>query len=288
MERAGEQGEQRGLAGAVGADNAHPVPAQDTGGEILDDGAVAIGERDIIGDSHQLAGHIDLARHHARTAGGAGALTRLLAQCVQAREALDVALAPRGHAVAQPVLLHDQFAVELVAVALLLLQRVIAPLLEMGEAAIEPAGDAAIEPDDGAGERFQQAPVMADEHEGGAQGGQFLLQPGDGGEVEMVGGLVEQQDIGAGRQHAGEGCASGFAAGEIVGQFLAGQPQLFEQIMRPIRVIARADARFDIGEHIGEAGEVRLLWQIAHGGAGLDKDRAGVLLQQAGGDFEQG
>ena len=69
---------------------------------------------------------------------------------MQVAEAAHVALAPGGDAVAQPVLLARDLAAELVAVALLLLQDLVAPGLEGGEAAVDPPGHAAVEPDDGA------------------------------------------------------------------------------------------------------------------------------------------
>ena len=73
-----------------------------------------------------------------------------LAQRVQLREPLLVALAPRGDAVAQPVLLHRDLAPELVALAFLLLQHRVAPGLECRKTAVQRAGDAAVQPDGGA------------------------------------------------------------------------------------------------------------------------------------------
>ena len=43
---------------------------------------------------------------------------------------------------------------------------------------------------------------------------QVMLQPGHGLGVEVVGGLVEQQDVRFGEQQAGERDAPAFAAGE--------------------------------------------------------------------------
>ena len=53
---------------------------------------------------------------------------------------------------------------------------------------------------------------MADDHQGGTQALQFALQPFDGRKVEMVGRLVEQQNVGLGRQDAGQRRAAGLAA----------------------------------------------------------------------------
>ena len=87
-------------------------------------------------------------RDVALRAVGAGAAP-VGAQGVEIGEALLVALPPRGDAVAEPVLLVDDLAVELVALALLLFQHRVAPGLVCGEALVEAAGLAAVEPDGG-------------------------------------------------------------------------------------------------------------------------------------------
>ena len=45
--------------------------------------------------------------------------------------------------------------------------------------------------------------------------GELAFQPFDGRQVEMVGGLVEQQDVGLGREHAGQRGAAGLAARQV-------------------------------------------------------------------------
>ena len=54
-----------------------------------------------------------------------------------------------------------------------------------------------------------------------------------------------------------------------------------------IVVVAGAEAGFDIGQRRGEAGKIRLLRQIADGGAGLHEAAAAVGFDQAGGDLQQ-
>ena len=114
-----------------------------------------------------------------------------------------VARAPGGDPVAQPILLHRDLAAELVLLALLLLQHRVAPGLERLETLVEDPGDAAVEPDRAARDALEQPAVMADQHDAGAHPGQLALQPLDAGQVEMVGRLVEQQDVGRGGQRAG-------------------------------------------------------------------------------------
>ena len=56
-------------------------------------------------------------------------------------------------------------------------------------------------PGDGAGEELA---VVADQHDAGAQAGDERLQLVQPGEVEVVGRLVEQQDVVAGEQQRGQ------------------------------------------------------------------------------------
>ena len=117
--------------------------------------------------------------------------------------------------------------------------------------------------------------------------GEFLLQPFDGRQVEMVGRLVQQQDVGRGRQHPRQRRATRLAAGEMRGVLLAGEAELLQQIARGMAVVGRSKAGFDIGERRCGGAEIRLLRQVAHGRARLDEARAAVLFDQAGGDLQQ-
>ena len=89
---------------------------------------------------------------------------------------------------------------------------------------------------------------MADEHQRASAARELGLQPFDGRQVEMVGRLVEQQDVGRGRQHAGQRGAARFAAGEFAGVLLAGEAELLQQVARADADRRRAQARLDIGE----------------------------------------
>ena len=54
----------------------------------------------------------------------------------------------------------------------------------------------------------------------------------------MVGRLVQQQDIGRGRQHPRQRRAAGFAAGDIRGVFVAMKPELLQDVAGLIMVVA--------------------------------------------------
>ena len=61
---------------------------------------------------------------------------------------------------------------------------------------------------------------------------ELALQPFDGRQVEMVGRLVEQQDVGLGRQHARQRGAARLAARELRRVLVAGEAELLQQIAR--------------------------------------------------------
>ncbi len=170
-ERAGQEIDQRGLAAAVRADDADAVAALDAGGEIVDDRPAVVGFADAIGLDHQRAGAVRRRRGEARLARGGAKVAARLPQRVQRAEPADIALAPRGDAVAQPVLLGDDLAVELVLVALFLGQHLVAPGLEGGKAALDAARLPAVEPDRGARQVGEKPPVVADHDQRGAPPG---------------------------------------------------------------------------------------------------------------------
>src|SRR6185437_12378214 len=229
-ELAGEQLDQRGLAGAIGADDADAVAADDAGGEVADDETVAETLADVFGLEHHLAREVGLGDAELDRADLALELAALLAEIAQALEAADIALAAGGDAVGEPVLLADDLAIELVARQLFFLEHGVAPVLEGGKAPVEAARDAAIEPDGRAGEIAEEPAIVTDDHQRRTQGRELGLEPLDGRQVEMVGGLVEQENIGLGRQHAGERGTAGFAARKTRRLLAAGEAQMLEQI----------------------------------------------------------
>ncbi len=182
----------------------------------------------------------------------------------------------------------DDLAVELVLRGFFFREQGVAPFLEMGKAAVQPLGGAAVEPNGRARQVRQEAPVMADDHQSGAALAKILFQPLDGGQIEMVGWLVEQQNVGIGGERAGERSAAGFAAGQVAGVFRAGQAEFLDQIAGEVMVVLVGQPAFDKGERCVVAGKIRLLRQIAHHRARLHEDSAAVGLDQFGGDFQQG
>ena len=285
--RPGQHVDQRGLADAVRPDDAEAVAALDADREVLDDPAIAIAPADVAGLDDELAGLVGFGGGKVGAAGGATIVAALLAQRVEIAEPLDIALAAAGNAVAQPVLLVDDLAVELVLFALFLGQHLVAPGLEGAKAAVDLPDLAAIEPRRAARQVRQEPPVMADQDQRAAAAAEFAFQPFDGGEIEMVGRLVEQQDIGRRRQHARQCGAAGLAAGHLRRIFIAAKAELLQEIARLIAIVAGAKSGLDIGQGGGITGEIRLLRQIADGRARLHEAAAAVGLDQTCGDLQQ-
>ena len=138
-------------------------------------------------------------------------LPSLSPQCVQFGESPLIAHAPCGDAVAQPILFHRDLASEPVLLAGLLLERGVAPWLECLETFVEGAGNAAVEPYGGARASFEQPTVVADQYHAGAHLSELAFEPLDTWKIKMIGRLVEQQDIGRGRERAGQGSSARLA-----------------------------------------------------------------------------
>src|SRR5579872_1601709 len=290
-ERADEKIDERRLARTIRADNAEPVAAEDAQRQILDNGPLAIGFADRLGLDDELARKFGVARgkfHGAcRAAIGALAVAMLFAQSDESREPLLIAFAPRGDAIAQPVLFPRDSALELVRLFLLFFEHAVAPGFEVAKAAIEIARDATIEPYGPAREILQKTPVMADEHQRRAQERQFAFEPFDGGQIEMIGRLVEEQNVGLRRQHARQRHATSFAARKVARIFFAGKAEIVQQEPRAMAIVLMAEASLDLSERRVEAGEIRLLRQIGDARVGLQKAPPRIRRDKAGGDFEQ-
>ena len=98
-----------------------------------------------------------------------------------------------------------------------LLEQALGLLLEPG-GVVALVGDAAaaVELEDPAGDVVEEVAVVGDDQDGARVGDQVLLQPGDGLGVEVVGRLVEEQDLGGLEQQLAERDAALLAAGEGV------------------------------------------------------------------------
>src|SRR6185437_8970922 len=111
---------------------------------------------DVLSFDHQRAGSVRRRGVDDRLAGGGAIVAPRLPQRLQVRQPAHVALAPSRNAVAQPVLLGLDLACELVLLAFLFGQNLVAPFFEGAEAEIDTARPAAIEPDGRARQVFEE------------------------------------------------------------------------------------------------------------------------------------
>ena len=216
--------DQRGLTGAVAADQCHPLAALD--GEVGPLDQPAAGHVDV----HPL----DLDHRPAGARGGweleaqrslLGGLLDPLPLDPRHRLQLALGLSRLGaiaEAVDEPLEVGELLllALELVGLHGQALGALPPPVrvAALGQPAL-----AAVELEHRGGDRLQEPAVVADEHDRGVQPVQVLLEPLDGVDVEVVGGLVEQQHVGL--------------AGQRPGQRGAGQLTAREGVQRPFQVI---------------------------------------------------
>ncbi len=84
-----------------------------------------------------------------------------------------------------------------------------------GVVALVPIGPAAVQLQDPAGHVVEEVPVVGDRHDGAGVLRQVLLQPGDALRVQVVGGLVEQQQVGRLQQQLAERDPAALTTGEL-------------------------------------------------------------------------
>ena len=293
LEGARHEGEQRGLARTVCAEDAVAVPGPDDPRDVVDHARAAL-----VCEAHVL--HLDDLL--AQTAHGeALELERVPERGVVRDEGarrLDAELRlarARLGAVGEPV--------ELLA------QRVLAALLHDGglavalDALLDVGGVAALEGLDAAvvdlphvlADLVEEPPVVRD-HEEGARAGrpapaQVLGEPLDGREVKMVGGLVHADDVPGAAEHAAEVHATSLAAGEL--PHGAVEVEVAHELAQD-----GADARVGgpgVLRHVAEDGAAHGvgvvqpvgLAEVAHRDAAAPGDGARVRLERVPHDLEQ-
>ena len=195
---------QRGLARAVGPDQADLVAAHDRQAGPVDDPAVVVGEPGLLGLDHQRARPLGLLGEHPGVAGPLPAFAALLAEGLERPDPPLVA-GPSGlDALADPDLLLGQPLVEEGVLTLLGRQRRLLAL-EEGRVVARPVEEpAAVDLDDPRGQPAQERPVVGHEDERPAEPEQVILEPADRLDVEVVRRLVEQQGVGLADQRSGE------------------------------------------------------------------------------------
>jgi hypothetical protein len=185
----------------------------------------------------QLAGGLAGGDREFHRAGAPPLVAPLLAHILQGAHPPLVALAARRHSVADPIEFGEDLAIQFVAVPFFLLQHLVAPRFKIAEAPLQPPDLPTIEPERGARKILQEAAVVAHQHEGRAHARQLRFQPFDRRQIEVVGGLVEDQHIRVGSQRTRQPRPPRLAAGKVPGVFRAAQAQGFQQVLGAIRVV---------------------------------------------------
>jgi len=156
------------------------------------------------------------------------------AQGLQAAHPAFVPRAARFDALADPDFLLREHLVELALMHCLGFERFRLLLLVGGEVARVSAQVSAVELDDPQRDRIEEAPVMGDDQHAAGKRKQRLLQPFDRGEIEMVGRLVEEEQIGRHDKRARQRHALLQPAREIRYRIVLGQLQAAERGLDPV------------------------------------------------------
>ena len=124
--------------------------------------------------------------------------------------------------------------------------------------------------EDAGGEAVDEVAVVRDEEDGAGEVADGVEQDVLGAQVEVVGGLVEQEEVRGRDEHLGHGVAVAFAAGE--------DAEFLEDVVAGEHEAAEEGAEFDDGNFGGGAGDV-----VEHAGVGVE-DFVLVLREEVGED----
>src|SRR5512140_3716891 len=196
--------EQRALAAAVGPDEAHLVAAHDARGKILDDALVAIALRHVLELRDKAARTLAGRHRELDVAEAVAACGAFKPQSVQPAHASLVAGAARLYTLADPRLCLCEELVELAV-----LDRLDGELLGLARfirgvvaGIVEQA--AAVKLDDAKRHAIEEPAIVRHEEDAACESDEQVLEPLDGPDVEVVGRLVEQQQLRLAHERARE------------------------------------------------------------------------------------
>ena len=203
---------ERGLAGAVGSDDADDAARRQPKGHLFKQQPVAVSLGNAFGLNHQVPQARPGRNVDLEVPGMGGAL---LGQqfFVGADARLGLALTRLG-AHPDPLQLALQ-GLAAVAFGLFLLAQALLLLLQpRGVIALPGNAVAAVQFQDPAGHVVEKVAVVGDGDDGALVLLQMVLQPGHGLGVQVVGGFIQQQDVRFLEQQPAEGHPAFFTAGE--------------------------------------------------------------------------
>lgn len=175
-------------------------------------------EADVLRCHDQVARARPLLQGDLYSAGLLLSLSALGAHFQQHIDAPLIAGAAGLDAAAQPGLLDLELFVEKAVLNLFVLQALLLALQEGRVVALPVQQPAAVDLDDAVGQLLYQQTVVGHHDDGALVRCEKVFQPGDGVNVQMVGGLVEHEDIGPGNQRPrqqGTALQAGGEGGEL-------------------------------------------------------------------------
>ncbi len=176
----------------------------------------------MLSDNHLLAGLLRRFHLERRPALLFPALAALGAQGLQRPHAAFVAGATGLDALANPNFFLGQLLVEQRVGSFLGRHLLLLVHQKAGVVAVPVDQVATVQFQNPCGQVLQECTVVGDEQYGAVEAGQRLLEPGDGADVQVVGRLVQQQQVRLRNQRLGQQHASPPAAGQL-GERLVGR-----------------------------------------------------------------
>ncbi|MCY1354510.1 hypothetical protein D9M69_408900 [compost metagenome] len=258
FEIAGEGLDQGRLAGAVGTEQADPRARSELQLDLLQHGLVAVAETRL-GHVQQRAGNL-VRLAEAEVERRIDVRRRQFLQALQRLDAaLRLARLGRLRLEAGDELFHVRALRLLLLVGLLLLRQAFgAGALEGRIAAAVEGQLALLEVRHVIDHTVEEIAVVGDQQEGAGVAFQPVLEPEDGVQVEVVGRLVEQQQLGRAHQRLGQVQAHPPAAGEVADaavHLVAGEAETGQQLARTgVRRVAVGTVQLNV--QTGDSGAV--------------------------------
>ena len=250
---AGDHPEQRRLAGAVGADHADDPAARQRERQVLDQQLVAEALAQPLGlddDVAEVRRRRDVDLHLVEL--DVALLRDERLEVRQARLLLGLAAL---RVLAHPLELGGDRALARLLGALLQRQALLLLLEPARVVALVGDAAAAVELEDPAGDVVEEVAIVGDRDDRALVLGEVRLQPRDRLGVEVVRGLVEQQQVGRAEQQPAQRDAAALAAGELRDVGVGGrQAQRVHRVV-DVRVevprVGGVDLRLQRGELVG-------------------------------------
>ena len=218
----GDHLEQRRLAGAVGADDADDGAGRYRAIESIDEQAAAL-----VPLGHALHVHDDVAEawgggdRDAVEVRSRGELVGLVAEfLVRAKASLALLLLALG-VLSHPLQLLVDRSRQRVLLLLLGFQPLGLGLQPGAVVALERDALAAVELEDPPRDVVQEVAVVRDRDDGARERGEELLEPRHALRVQVVRGLVQEQDVGLREEQTADGHAAALASGEVLHERVA-------------------------------------------------------------------